>query len=79
MHADSGCPRKEKIGQQGGAHVTHTMRKLTVWKRWATESLTKKAIALGENTVSSCQTLPQEEWMRQKARLSGTTVHREGM
>jgi hypothetical protein len=53
MHTEGHCPRARGVSQHVKAYITHTMRKLTVRRRWAMESLTKQTITLKEIVVLS--------------------------
>jgi hypothetical protein len=44
-------PIRRGSGVSGKAHVQLTMRKIAVWKRIATESITKKIIVRGSNDI----------------------------
>jgi hypothetical protein len=44
-------PIRRSSGGPGKAHVQLTMRRITVWKRTATESITKKIIVKGSNDI----------------------------
>ena len=44
-------PIRRGSGVSGKAHVQLTMRKIAVWKRIATESITKKIIVKGSNDI----------------------------
>jgi hypothetical protein len=44
-------PHPKELGWAGKAHVQLTMRRIAVWKRVATESITKKIIVKGINDI----------------------------
>jgi hypothetical protein len=60
-------PIRRGPGVPGKAHIQLTVIKIAVWKRMATESITKKII------VTSSQTTWQGEWTPRRAPMYGTT------
>jgi hypothetical protein len=70
LSPEGSCLDGGRSGPHRGAYIKLNMRKIAIWKRWATERLTKRTIALGENNDSL--TLWQVEWMLSEVVLSGT-------
>jgi hypothetical protein len=63
-------PIRRSSGGSGKAHVQLTMSRIAVWKRVATESITKKVIVKGVHDI-----IPNyvAEWTPQRAHMSGIT------